>query len=120
MRKCDTVFTQGSCGGHFGGKFDDCKTEGLYVLALENTQDDMTGSCDYEGHLAMFLMDRTEGADLDGKGNQLVLIPPGNYIVFESSTGNVSLWEYETKQLAVAELERWAERYDRWAEQNDY
>jgi len=120
MRTCTTVFTKGECDGHYGGKFDDCLAEALYALSLDNCQDDMTGACDFEGHLALFLMERTEGADVDGDGKRLALIPPGNYILFTASSGAVSLWQYETKDLAVDELARWAERYDRWAEENDY
>lgn len=119
MRKCDTVFTKGECDGHMGGKFDDCTAEALYALSLDGGEDDSTGSCDYEGYLSLFLVDETEGADVDGDGERLPLIPRGNYILFTASSGAVSLWQYETKDDAVAEFTVWQDRYHEWESQDD-
>lgn len=119
MRKCDTIFTQGSCPGHYGGKFDNCLSEALYILSLDSFEDDKTGSCDYEGHLSLFLQEESYGVDMAGDGTRLATVPPGWYIVFTAPNGGVSLWTYETKAEVLAEFDAWQARYETWDSQDD-
>jgi hypothetical protein len=113
MRKCNTVFTKGKCDGHSGGKYDDCIAEALDSGGLDYADDD-TGSCDFEGHLMMFLFDTPVGIDVDHNGERLALVPAGNYILYTASSGGVQLWQYDTKEQAADELERWSDRYVLW------
>lgn len=116
MRKCDTVFTLGGCEGHLG-KYDDCIAESLDSLGLDYADED-TGSCDFEGHLMLFIFDEVKGCDVDQDGKRLSLIPAGNYILHTASGGAVSLWQYDTPQLASAEFDRWEARYHEWDSQD--
>lgn len=122
MYKCDTVFTMGECEGHFGGKFDDCRALALYEAGMfQGGADEETGNCDFEGYFQLFLLGKTEGFELDpdgGKAQRVALVEPGHYILATFPSGGVSLWQYETRDDAVAEFERRETAYLEWDDQD--
>lgn len=122
MYKCDTKFTMGGCEGHYGGKFDDCRALALYELGMfQGSADDETGNCDFEGYFQLFLLDSTEGVELDsegGKAQRIALVEPGHYILATFPSGGVSLWSYETRDAALAEFGSREAAYLEWDDQD--
>lgn len=122
MHKCDTVFTLGGCEGHYGGKFDDCRALALYEAGMfQGGADEETGNCDFEGYFQLFLLEQTEGFELDsdgGKPQRIALVEPGNYILVTFPSGAVTVWTYDTPDKAVAEFEAREAAYLEWDDQD--
>lgn len=118
MYKCDAVFVKGECEDHYGGKYDDC-----VAVALDSAGNDYadgeTGSCDYQGHLFLFLFEWDQTIDVNHDGEILVVVPASSYILHTSSTGLVSLWKYDTPEAARSKFEAWQRSYEEWDSQDD-
>lgn len=118
MRTCNEIFTKGECGGHLS-KFEDCRAEALDLMGSDFAED-FTGETDFEGHVMLFLFDTTETYDMsegDG-GPRIVHVPAGNYILHYASGGAVRLWEYPTRDQAVAEFTGYEDRYSDWLDED--
>jgi hypothetical protein len=113
LPKCDVA----DCPGHLG-KFSSCVAEAVYEWSLDGTAES-TGSTDFEGHYALFIVAEPEEATIDPDGRKrTVAVPAGNYILHSDSSGAVELWSYETERLArdVFESAETAYTTDAWDE----
>ncbi len=98
MTTCDWA----GCSGHLG-KFDDCLTEALYCLALDDA--DWVGSSDF-GVSAAFLVVTADDVAPP--------VPAGFYAVSEDSNGFVARWTYASESDMDDERERLATAYAEW------
>lgn len=109
LPKCDNP----ECPGHLS-KFDSCIAEAIYYSSLnDGGGDGSTGTGDFEGHYTLYVVRLEEEAD-----GERVAIPAGNYVLHEASSGQVSLWKYDTPELAQAEFDAAEARYDAWDDQS--
>lgn len=100
------------CTGHLG-KFDDCLAEGLWEWSLADATD-RAGSADFEGYVSLVAVTAAEPIDVEGQGDRRVMVLPGNYLIWESSTGNVTVTTVDTIEGAREVLDVAAERWAAW------
>ena len=114
LPKCDDP----GCQGHLG-KFSDCRAEAVYGWSLDGFADESTGTGDFEGHYALFIVPEPQNARVDPEQDRMVTVPAGHYILHESGTGSVSLWTYETEAEARAEFDAALDRYSAYEDGDD-
>jgi hypothetical protein len=122
MGTCDNEFVQPeepgaprvTCpGGHY--KFDSCVDEALYLWSLDEVSNS-AGDSDFEGHLAVVIVNVEEPAVLDegGSDERTVLVEPGNYLVWTNTVGAVTVTTTESAADAWLVLEAFSARHALW------
>lgn len=99
------------CTGHLG-KFDDCLVQALWELSLEGYDD--AGRSDFEGHVALVVVTEPEPCDIEGQGDRRIIAPVGNYLIWSSSSGRVTLSTVDTIEGAREILEQVGTRLAAW------
>jgi hypothetical protein len=113
MSVCDTTFVKGSCNGIHLGKYSSCLDEALDDLSLQ--EGDGVGDPDY-GYAAPVRIEVAETVTLQaGTEHEIqVVVPPGNYIVWTSTAGAVTVPQYDTVDEADAAWDQWELAYEAW------
>lgn len=113
MRTCE----QTGCAGHLG-KFGSCLEESLWEWALD--VNDYTGSSDFDGWYALVIVDQDTVVESEAiADSEPVVVPAGNYVVHEHTSGFVTVASYDTRQEADEAFERAQDAYAAWDEQED-
>lgn len=113
---CDTVILSGpSCPGHLG-KFGDCLTEALYGWGLDGG-DEQAGDTDFEGHVTLIIVPEDSAATVgpDEPRPRVVRVPAGNYLLWEASSGGVTLTSTDTEDEAREVFGVYDARYALWS-----
>ena len=116
MRYCEAVpadpATDEGCRGHLA-KFDDCVAEVLWRWGMEDGP--YTGSDDFEGVLMKVRVPQPEAGDTDSEGwGRTVIVPAGVYLVWQATTGGVTVTTVATDAEADEVFGVYCERYERW------
>lgn len=104
--------SQEGCTGHLG-KFQSCRDEAIWQQTLDGG-DRETGSVDYDGHYTLMIYDRPDTVVIDDGSNRSVEVPAGNYVVHNTPSGAVYVYDYKTATAARRDMDKFERLYLQW------
>lgn len=114
----NAVYCVPGCTGHLG-KFEDCVTEALYGITMEDGHDRSTGTVDWDVWCAL-LLTFTAGHPPYQVDAGWIGIPVGSYVVYTNDQGFAWSRHYRTEAEATAEFDRIDALYGAWLEVSDH
>lgn len=102
---------QSGCTGHLG-KFDSCRDEALYELALDGSE--YTGDVDFNGTFHPIMLDEDTPVTIQDDTGRVVTVPAGRYIVHSLTSGAVNVYTYDSAELMAADYKVAEDEYAAW------
>lgn len=104
-------------GEHRHIKFDDCVTEALWLLSLDDSHNAETGSIEWNHWFALF----TDMGDMEPHKVEhgWITIPDGSYLLYANDRGFVGSHHFVSADDARKEFDRIADKYAAWSEENE-